>query len=320
MILSFKQFINEVVSNKRQGLIHLRKMKPEDFLDWLKTVKDDADGIIGKSNTKVNLKVDGSSLHFGKSSQGKIFIEGARTGPQFEPGVFSNYAKTKHSSDSTGYVDIILRAKHYDDVLNLFISSSKFKKLRDALPNNSKCWAELFYNPMASLEDDTGISFVTVKYDKKKIGTLMTLVLYGVKDAETGQKHPNEKEIMKNIIGASNNEVKVVSSSLSFTDKGINIQGEINLLDTLFDDLSETKRIVTSRKNIDKEKKMNILSVIDKVKEKLENKILFNPEICGLDRLCNTASGEGLVLHLNTGQSIKVINPEFEIAHHGSKT
>lgn len=320
MFISFKQFINEVVSNRRQGLTHLRKMKPEDFLDWLKSVKEDAKGIIGKSNTKANLKVDGSSLYFGKNSQGKIFIEGARTGPQFIPGVFSDYAKGKHSPDSAGYIDIMKRSKHYDDVLKLFISSPKLKNLRDSIPKNIKCWSELFYNPMATLEDDTGISFVTVKYDKKKIGTLMTLVLYGVKDAETGHTHPNEKEIMKNLINISNDEIKIIPSSLSFTDKGINIQGEIDLLEALLDNLPETKRIVSSRKNIDKEKKANIISIINKVKEKLENKILFNPEICGLDRLCNTASGEGLVLHLNTGQSIKVINPEFEIAHHGSRT
>ena len=321
MIISFKEYIlnEEVAANKRQGLTHLRKMKPADFLDWLKSVKDEAKGIIGSHNTKANLKVDGSGFHLGKDSNGKPFIEGSRTGPQFDPGVFTNYAKNKHSPDSPIYLDVMKRSGHYDDILRLFISSSKLKKLRDAIPNGAKVYCELFYNPMAEMEDSTGIQFVTIKYDKKKIGSLMTLALYGVKESETGKPHPNEKEIMKAVMSASTSEVKVVSSSLSFTDKGIDIKTEINLLDTLLDDINETKRIATSRKKIDKEKKMNVLSVIDAVKEKLESKILFNPEICDQDRLCDISSGEGLVLHLNTGQSIKIINPYFEQKHHGGK-
>ena len=35
---------------------------------------------------------------FGKDNSGRIFFEGSRTGPQFEPKAFSNYARGKGSS------------------------------------------------------------------------------------------------------------------------------------------------------------------------------------------------------------------------------
>jgi hypothetical protein len=294
-------------------------MKPADFIDWLDSVKRDAKkGLIGQHNTKAALKIDGSAFHLGKSSSGRPFIEGARTGPQFDPGVFTDYAKKKNA-DNPFLDDILVRAGHYDEILRLFISSSKLKKLRDAIPNGAKVYCELFYTPMAQLEDETGVQFVTVKYDKKKIGRLMTLSIYGVKESETGKTHPREDDIRKSVLDASTSDVKTVSADLSFAGD-IDISAEIDLLGSLLDDKEETKRIATSRKKVDKEKKMNVLSIINTVKERLEDKILFNPNICGQDRFCDISKGEGLVLHLkNTGQSVKVINPSFEQDHHGGK-
>lgn len=315
---TFKEYISEVAANKRQGLTHLRNMKPVVFLDWLKSVRDEAKGIIGKKNTRVAAKIDGSAFHFGKDENGRPFIEGARTGPQFDPGVFSAYAKTKNA-DNPNLGEIMIRAQQYDDILKSFISSSKTKKLRDAIPNDAKVYCELFYTPMASFSDETGVQFVTVKYDKAKIGRLMTLSVYAIRTSSTGHVHLNESEIKKAVLSASTNDVKVVSADLSFSGD-IDVTGEINIIGSLLDDLDETKRIVTSRKKEDKEKKANLLSVIDLAKEKLESKILFNPNICGQDMFCDIEKGEGLVLHLGGDYgSIKVINPDFETAHHGGK-
>ena len=317
-MISFKQFIEEqaeqetsVATMKRQGLTHLTQMKPEAFLTWLETVKNEASGLLGKQNVKAALKIDGLGAKVGKSKSGQVFFEGSRTGPQFEPGAFSAYAKAKGSDEV-----VIQRSMHYDDILSHFKQN---KKLMDLIPNNTKVYCELFYVPMAELADDTGVQFVTVKYDRKKIGSLMTISIYDVLDAETNQKHPDAEEIKKTLIEkGSTSEVKIVSADLDFVGE-IDINAEIDLVDNLIKNKDETLRIVSSRKGEDRVTKQNVLQLIDAAKRKLSDKVLFNSSICGQDRFCDIASSEGVVLHLpkNLG-SVKVINPKFQMAHHGS--
>ena len=317
-MISFRQFIlqeqaeqeTSVATMKRQGITHLNLMKPEAFLTWLETVKNEASGLLGSHNVKAALKVDGLGFRFGKSSTGQIFVEGSRTGPQFEPGAFSAYAKSKGSDEV-----VIQRALHYDDIFSHF---KKNKKLMDLVPNNTKVYCELFYVPMAELVDDTGVKFVTIKYDRKKLGNLMTICIFDILNAETNQKHPNAEEIKKTLIEkGSTSEIKVVSPDLDFIGE-IDINGEIDLVDNLIKNKSETLRIVSSRKGEDKITKQNVLQLIDVAKKKLSEKVLFNKNLCGMDRLCDPENNEGIVLDLpkNLG-SVKVTSPKFQMAHHG---
>lgn len=314
-MISFKTFLLEeeetsVAAMKRQGIVHLTQMKPAAFISWLETVKSDASGFLGKQNIKAALKIDGLGFRWGKSKSGQIFIEGSRTGPQFEPGVFSAYAKSKGSNEV-----VIQRSMHYDDILSHFKQN---KTLTDLIPNNTKIYCELFYVPMAELADDTGVQFVTVKYDRKKIGSLMTISIYDVLDAETNQRLSNAEEIKDLLIKkGSTSEIKIVSADLDVI-KEIDINTEINLVDNLIKNKNETLRILSSRKGEDKITKQNILQLIDVAKKRLSDKLLFNPSICGQDRLCDISSGEGIVLTTNTGQTVKVINPKFQMAHHGT--
>jgi len=306
---NFKTFFYEsidVATNKRVGLEHFHTMKSHLFIDWIDSVKKDAKSKL--KNIKSVLKVDGLSFKFGKDINGKVFIEGARTGPQFDIGAFKSYAQSKQSIP-----EIVARAAHYDDILEFF----KFdKSIMTAVPNNTKIYCELFYNPMAHSSDSTGIQFVTIKYDKAKLGSLMTILPYGVFDAKTGQHHSDEKKILDNLYKQSNPKVKIIDPSLKMDE--INIETMINPLDSLLKDKEETKKILQSRKAINKEHRQNLLTIIQTVKDSLSKHLLFNPAFCGLDKLCEPEKGEGIVLHLPQG-SFKITSDEFRNAHAAQK-
>ena len=296
---------------KRQGLMHLMDMKPDAFLSWLDSVKSEASGILSKQNVRAALKIDGMGFRFGKSKAGNVFIEGSRTGPQFASGAFSAYARSK-STDEV----VIQRATQYDDILEHF---KKNKKLMDLLPNNAKVYCELFYVPMAQVNDDTGVQFVTIRYDRAKIGSLMTVSIYDVLDAETNQKHPDAENIKQTLIQkGSTKEVKVVSADLDFIGE-IDIGAEIDLVDSLIKNKTQVMATVSSRKKEDAVTKQNVLQLINQAKRRLSDKILFNSAICGQDMFCDVDKGEGLVLHLPKGlPSIKITSSQFQQAHHGS--
>jgi hypothetical protein len=305
----FSQFLLEnedVAVNKRAGIEHFHAMKPHLFIDWIDSVKKDAKGKL--KDIKTVLKVDGLSFRFGVSKSGKVFIEGARTGPQFNVGAFKAYATAKNSIP-----EVIARAAHYDEILKTLKSD---RSIVPFLPKNTKVYCEVFYNPMAQDDDGTGISFVTVKYDKSKLGSLMTILPYGILDAETGQPHPNEKEILSILYKKSNLKIKVIDPSLKMGS--IDLSAFIDPIDALLDHKEETKRILQSRKAVDKKAKQNLQMVIQKIKDELANHLLFNPEICGLDKICKTEEGEGIVLHLPHG-TFKVTSQKFQSAHAAQK-
>ena len=309
-MISFSSFLQEAVAtNKRQGLTHLTQMKPHIFIDWLDSLKKDAAGFIDNKVQAV-LKCDGLGFRFGKSDSGKVFIEGSRTGPQFDSGAFSAYATAKGSIE-----EVIIRSRHYDDMLTLFQKDNTFMK---AVPNDTKIYCEIFYTPLAQLEDETGIQFVTIKYDKKKVGSLMTILPYSALVASTGQPHPDSDSIVAELVKKSSPKIRIVDPRLKI-EKSIDLNGFINPLKTLLDDKEETKRILQSRKKIDKEKKQNLLGIIRKVQEDISAHLLFNPNICGQDKLCAAESGEGLVFKLGKDfGDVKVISPRFQMDHHGT--
>lgn len=300
-MMTFKEFLEEegVVTSRRQGIQHFHAMKPVEFIRWAKSVKKDMRGIL--SNIKTVLKVDGMGFRFGLDKNGKIFIEGSRTGPIFDSGAFSQYAISKGSSD-----EVIMRSRHYDDMLDAFKKLQWMKKL----PNDVKVYCELFYNPMAEISDD-GIKYVTVKYDKSKVGSVMTILPYDIFVASTGEVHPQKSEIMSMLYQFSDSKVKIIDPSLQMGS--IDISGIINPIESMND---ESIRILQSRKKEDKEAKANLITLIQKMKDELTDHIIFNPAICGLDKLCKPEKGEGIVLHLPHG-TFKMTSKEFQQAHHG---
>ena len=294
MIRSFKQhLVEDVMATTRQNMLHLQKMKDIDFIDFIQDVSSAMKGKL--KNIKVALKIDGLGARFGKDAKGKPFFESSRSGPVFNPDSFSAYAKSR---GSTG--EMMLRALHYDDLFKQVVNS----KAMSAVPADAKVITEIFYNPMAAL-DDEGITFVTVKYDKNKLGSLMTLFPHAVVYSSTGKPHPDGDKILKAIVATSNDKIRVIDPSLSMQGD-IDVSGMIDPILSLGKDARVT---LTSLKHGDKESKANIRAVIQRVKDEVADYILNHEHI--LDKLKLGPDIEGLVLTIG-GRDIKVTTPQFK--------
>lgn len=291
---TFKSYLREeAVATKRQNMLHLQKMKDEEFIEFVRSVKNEMGGKL--ANVKVSLKVDGAGARFGKDAEGRVFFEGSRTGPIYEPKAFSTHAKSK------GYEgEMLMRAGHYDDIFDIVTKSSFIK----SLPNNTKVVCELFYNPMGQMDDD-GIKFVTVKYDKSKLGKVMTIVPFSILVASTGQKHARSSEIIESLLKQSNSDIK-------FIDPNLATSGQIDIsafVDPVLSLNQHSLTILKSRKAEDKAAKENIKALIQNVKDSLAEYILKHENI--LDKFKLGPDIEGLVLNIN-GQDVKVTTAEFK--------
>jgi hypothetical protein len=292
---SFNIFDEDVQATTRTGMIHLQKMSDVEFIQFIQGVARSMQGQL--KNLKVSLKVDGAGARFGKDSGGRPFFEGSRTGPIFEPNAFSNYAIGKGSAE-----EIVLRAKHYDKVWEI-VTRSEFIK---ALPPDSKVVCELFYNPMGEVTAD-GIKFVSISYDKDKLGQVMTIIPFNVLVASTGEPHPKSDRIIADLFSLSNDQIKIIDIDLA-TKGPIDISGMIDPILTLGPDAVAT---LQSRKRDDAQAKADLKQVIQTVKDEVAHFILNHPNI--LDKFRLGPNIEGLVLNIN-GRDVKVTTPEFKAA------
>lgn len=296
-MLSFKKFITEeeVKATTREGIEHLQKMKDIEFIDFFTKIKKELNGKL--TNVPVQLKVDLLGFRFGKDSTGNIFVESSRSGPIYDEGSFIKHTMARGSADSI----MIERAQHYDDILKYF-KNANISKL---LPNNTKVVVEVGYNPMADQKDDW-ITFVTVKYDKSKLGSLMTLFPHKVLVSSTGDKHPQEKEILNSLYKLSTSQIKILNPFLQTSD--IDISGYLDPLDSID---ARTKEVLLSRKAADKPEKAAIKELLQKIKDNLADYILHHPAIKGKEMIGSDI--EGLILNIG-GKDIKVTTPEFKLS------
>ena len=66
---------------------------------------------------------------------------------------------------------------------------------------------------MAEISDD-GIKFVTIKYDKNKLGKIMTIVPFKVIVASTGQEHAQSAKILKDLYAHSTDNITWLALSV----------------------------------------------------------------------------------------------------------
>lgn len=289
-----------VATSRRQSITHLQEMDNEEFVVWMRAVKSEFGGVL--KSIKAVMKIDGLGARFGKDSSGRIFFEGSRTGPVFDSGAFSAFAKSK-----TDRAEIIERAKHYDDMLNIF----KKEDLMMALPVNTKVVCEIFYCPMA-IETEKGLQFVTISYDKNRLGSLMTIMPYTVLNASTGGECPDKSSILKELYQKSSDKIKIVDPNLRFREIDVSVYA---IAASTYGD--ESLNILKSRKTADKAYKQNLRSALQKIKDGLADYLLEHPGIEEKFKLGPEI--EGIVLHLPDRAAgtlpYKITTPDFKSAH-----
>ena len=293
---NFSQFLNETAATKRQGIVHLQKMKDLDFIDFVKKIKPQLkDNFL---NVHVSLKVDGLGARFGKNINGRFFFEGSRTGPIFTPKSFSSFHKQKGTTDEI----LLQRADHYDNMFDLLRTQNFVKNL----PNNVKVVCEIFYNPMAE-KTKAGFKFVNVVYDRSRLGETMTIVLLDVLNSDTGEQLKNKNEIISQLKKSSNKEIQIQTVELRI-NKSIDISGVVDPVLSLNQDLIFA---LSSRKKADKAHKENAKAIVQNVKDQLADYLLKSEHIDG--KFLLGPEFEGLILKFDDNL-VKITTPEFKKA------
>jgi hypothetical protein len=289
---TFTKFLESVVQTKRQNITHLERMKPVEFVLFAKELLGQAAGKL--KDVKISLKVDGFGARFGRDRDGKFFFETSRSGPIQSPGAFSEFNRRRGVSDET----MMARAKHYDELYDALKSSPLWYHL----PIDSKVICEILYNPMADLVDG-GLKFVSVKYDRERLGNVMTIAPFYVVRASTGERLPDSDDILQAMEGLSNKDVKIIDPKLG--DMDIDVSATLKPM-SLFDD--EVIAILQSRSRADKARRAEYEAVVQEVKSSLAKRIL-SAEVEGKDKLGKEI--EGFVLDIG-GKSYKVTTQDFK--------
>lgn len=277
----------EIAASKRKGIVHLDKAKPSEFIRLARETMQS-----GKlENVKFSLKVDGAGIRFGKDSDGRFFFETSRSGIIRQKNAFTAFASQKEGANLT-------RAAHYDEMYNYLEECGIWKQL----PKDTKIIAEVLYNPMAEVLKD-GLRFVSITYDKAKLGSLMTIVPLDVVSASTGESVLNGNAIISQLIKKSTAEIKIMSANLNTVS--LNVAA---ILEPLFV-LDDIDQVITSRKNSDKMKKELYQYVLNDVKIQLSKFIINHPEIKGKNKFGDDI--EGLVLDVNDAK-FKITSPEYK--------
>jgi len=299
MILTkFSKLHEAITKTKRVGIQHLNKMKPMDFLNLVKVLKDELGGKISDSNASVTLKVDGFGCRFGLDADNGFFLESSNSGPQYKPKSFSQYTINRK-----GKADKISIA--YDE---LFDSLSKNKKLISVLKKNNtdsgiKIVSECLYAPIGKKDKGT-IKFVAINYDSAKLGKIATLVLIKAQD---GHGTELKGSVIKDIKGLSTNDYLFTDPSTSIDSVDLNVQIQDVL--KFVSKYPDFEQKILSRKHADRELKTLLQDTIAGYQEKMSKKILkaivsakFGSEF------------EGIVIKLSNGTVFKTIHSDFSNA------
>jgi len=293
--LSFKRFLNEeIVKTKRQSIVHLQDMKPIEFLQFARKLIKDSDGKL--QNIPTTLKVDGASGRFGKDKDGKFFFETGASGPIQQSKAFSTHTINKGGSEV-----MVQRAVHYDNMYDELKASGLWK----SFPKDTKVSIEILYNPMAEKAEKDTLKFVSVKYDRKKLGDLMTIIPISTSVASSGDKHIDGDKIIEKLLGESTDKIRIVSPKLKPTS--INVKAALEPISALSDD-AET--ILKSLKHADKPLKQEYQVILNAIKVELADLFLKHP-IKGRDVLGKEI--EGYVVELD-GKLYKVTTDVFKAA------
>lgn len=289
---------NTVAASPRQGIQHLQKMNDLEFINFVKKLKHEMHGKLGP--IKMTLKVDGLGARFGKDRDGNPFFESSSSGPIFSSGSFTGYAIKQ---GFTG--ERLQRAAHYDDIYELIVNSTFIQQL----PNDTKVNCEVLYNPMAE-ESERGFKFVTVEYDKSKLGKVMTIVPFDSEVASSGGPHPRSEHIKDFLIKiGGEGGIKFVDDRLKYIED-IDINAEIDPILSMIDAAMIAK--LSSRLKVDAAEKQQIKAFLQAAKDSISELILNHPSIIGKEQLGKNI--EGVIIHRQKESPIKITTPGFKKA------
>lgn len=272
-----EELVEAAPSYKRKGVPHIYnpgssvEMKDNEFIKMCQEIAKNNGTLDG---VKINLKVDGSGIKFGKDESGKPFVM-KKDGELIYKKDVSKFTKLGDPNRK----EVL---KMHEDSINLILDSDFIK----SLPNNTIVSAEMLYTPMGK-KSEQGLVFIRIPYDIKKLGKLMTLVVYDVQEYNTGKSLQNADKIINNLEKQSNNDIKIMSNRLS--------QQQINLTNIIKPVLAlNSKELNTPQAK----------QVLSKARKKISDAIIDSPKLLGKDKLGSIL--EGIVINFPSGMTVKV--------------
>jgi len=295
-MLTLKTFLQEdAVATKRRNMQHLQQMRPLDFISLVQALrKRFPKGVI--SNVDIDLKVDGMGFRFGRDSNNRPFFESSYSGPVYDLGQFTAYAKQQ------GDPGQVARAEKIEEIFDKVVHSN----LMAIVPKDRKVVCEILYNPLGEVAASGAIKFVHVEYDRSKLGQVMTVAPFAVLVASTGEPAPDAKQIIADLVEQSTPEIKVISTRLEH--EPIDISATIDAVRTL---TPNATAILQSRKATDQPAKQALTQTIQGMKDHLADIVLQHKGIQGKNILGDQI--EGLVLSFS-GHQVKITTPDVKQA------
>lgn len=278
-----RQGIQHIYNRLPDGRTSSMEMNDASFIELAKEIADNGGNLNG---IQVNLKVDGAGIRFGKDEGGQPFFMTSKvTTPLYakDVGYFTNYGRERGQSEEQ-----LARTQAYDQALELIVNSDFIQKL----PADTIVQAEMLYNPMAQNVDGQ-LKFVNIPYDPKKLGKEMTLVPFMVKQYSTGQSLPDQEEIIKQLVGSSSANIKIITNKLE--QKGINVS-----------------KIIQPVLGLDPKNKKENKEILDKARQELSDTIINSPQLRGKDALGDNM--EGIVINMPSGRLVKVTSSKMKEA------
>ena len=232
-----------------------------------------------------SLKVDGFSFRFGKDFRGLFFVETGRSGYIYDGMDFIDYTKSKHHTQEQ-----LVRAYAYKNLFDLL--EHNFSRY---IGPNTKIVCEILLNSLAE-ESEDALKFVHLPYDKQYLGKLMTICIIDV-ISQNGYK------AILPLLYLNTDDITILTTefeSVVLASEPIR-HGEID------------PRILTSRKKIDKPKKLEYNSILKSLKENMAQYLYtFFDSNKNSNFLGRTK--EGFILNIGGFGTYKITSPEFRKA------
>jgi hypothetical protein len=279
---------------------HLDAMKPLKFLDLVKMIETNLNGVLTHNHVKINEKIDGSALRFGMDDRNKFFMESATSPPMFYTGDFEKMARAK------GYTNHIGAA--FDELLYLMKNDLDITDiLRKYSENGIKIVGEVLSPRLANKSDALTTTFVRIPYHTHRLGRVWTFVPFMVFDGD-GNRHQYEDTIIGELLCISNADRRYVHPMANMMGM-IDLRHEIVALNYAIGESNVTyaMSILKSRKKADKPMKADLIELI------LVHQKRFAQVI--LDRINGGIFGpyfEGIVLEFEDKSIVKITTPEFK--------
>lgn len=203
---TLKSFLNEEINPTfRVGIFEIRKLSEIEFLRLIKVIVEKYNNILPQTSVIIKEKIDGVSLRFGLDENNRLFLETSYSKPIFDLESYKNFLSKKIEKPEENIIYNLVKdiKNEFEKNNNLLSILKKYNK------NGIKIICECLYNKMAKEVDENKLRFITVSYNKDKLGRFATFILFDVIDNE-GKSYLNSEEIIEELERISNNDLKFI--------------------------------------------------------------------------------------------------------------